>query len=243
MRRYGLGLALIGLVLLLVGCAGGGGPIKASLGQEFTLAVGQTAEITGENLSMTFLEVVEDSRCPKNVTCIWAGRVSAVVEIKDGGPVYKMVLTEPGLTDTSSRETYQGYSLSFHVTPYPEAGKKIAAGEYRLSLTVTRALGVVEGKVTIGPLRPVEKPGETPTVPPEVYAARKIMVYDPGHQTLVKQVDINDQGHYRVELAPGNYTIDINHVGIDRSPDVPKQVEVKPGQMITLDIDIDTGIR
>ena len=243
MRRYGSWLAVVGLVLLLIGCAGGGGPIKASLGQEFTLAVGQTAEIIGENLSMTFFDVVEDSRCPKNVTCIWAGRVSAVVEIKGEGPVYKMVLTEPGLTDAPSWETYEGYSLSFHVTPYPEAGKKIAADEYRLSLIVDKGTGVLEGKVTIGPLRPVEKPGETPTVPPEVYAARKIMVYDRNHQTLVKQVDINDQGYYRIELAPGIYTIDINHVGIDRSPDVPKQIEIKAGQTIRLDIDIDTGIR
>jgi hypothetical protein len=243
MRRYTVGLVVVGLVLLLVGCAGGGGPIKASLGQEFTLAIGQTAEITGENLMIRFLEVVEDSRCARDVYCVWAGRVSVVVEIKDDGSPYKMVLTEPGLTDAPGRETYQGYSLSFHVTPYPEAGKKITADEYRLSLVVTQIMGVVEGKVTIGPLQPVEKPGETPTVPPEVYGARKIMVYDSSHQTLVKQVDIDDQGYYRVELSPGIYTIDINHVGIDSSSDVPRQVEVKAGQTITLDIDIDTGIR
>lgn len=244
MRKFLLwmGLVFTGLVLFLTGCTGGA-QIKAALGQEFALAIGQTAEITGESLKIKFLEVVEDSRCPMNVTCIWAGRVSAVVEIKEEGPVYKMVLTEPGLTDEPSRETYQGYSLSFHVTPYPEAGKKIAADEYRLSLTVTRALGMVEGKVTIGPLRPIETPGETPTVPPEVYAARKIVVYDPSHQTLIKQVDISDQGYYRVELVPGIYTIDINYAGIDRSPDVPRQIEVKSGQTIRLDIDIDTGIR
>jgi hypothetical protein len=243
MRWYGLWLALIGLVSLLVGCTGGGGRITASLGQEFTLAIGQTAEITGEDLSIKFLAVVEDSRCARDVYCIWAGRVSAVVEIKDVGSRYQMVLTEPGLTDTPSRETYQGYSLSFHVTPYPEAGKKIRADEYRLSLVVTAMMGVVESKVTIGPLQPVERPGETPTVPPEVYRARKIMVYDSGHQTLVKQVDIDNQGYYRIELTPGIYTIDINHVGIDSSSDVPTQVEVKAGQTITLDIDIDTGIR
>jgi hypothetical protein len=243
MSRYVLWLALVSLVLLLVGCAGGGEPITASLGQEFTLAIGQMAEITGENLTVRFLEVVEDSRCARDVYCVWAGRVSAVIEIKDDDSPYKMVLTEPGLTDAPSRETYQEYSLSFHVMPYPEAGKKIAQEEYRLLLVVTRTTGVVEGKVTIGPLQPVEKPGETPTVPPEVYQARKIMVYDSSHQTLVKQVDINDQGYYRVELVPGIYTIDINYVGIDRSPDAPKQVEVKPGQAITLDINIDTGIR
>jgi hypothetical protein len=243
MRKFPLlGLVFTGLVLLLVGC-GGGAQIRAALGQEFTLAIGQTAEITGENLKIKFLEVVEDSRCPSNVNCIWAGRVSAVVEIKDDGSPYKMVLTEPGLTDTPSQETYQGYLFSFHVTPYPEAGKKIARDEYRLSLIVDKGVGVLEGQVTIGPLQPVEKPGETPTVPPEVYAARKIMVYNQSHTMLVKQVDLSDTGYYRVELQPGIYVVDINHIGIDRSSDVPKQIEIKPGQTVRLDIDIDTGIR
>jgi hypothetical protein len=243
MRRYGLGLALISLVLLLMGCAGGGGQIKASLGQVFTLAIGQTAEITGENLKIKFLEVVEDSRCARNVYCFWAGRVSCVMEIKDGGSPYKTVLTEPGLTDSYSTETYQEYNFSFYVRPYPEAGKKIAQDEYRLSLIVDKGIGVLEGQVTIGPLQPVEKPVETPTVPPAVYAARKIMVYNQGHTVLVKQVDLSDTGYYLVELKAGIYVVDINYIGIDRSSDVPKQIEVKPGQTITLDIDIDTGIR
>jgi len=60
-----------------------------------------------------------------------------------------MALTEPGLSDEYSRESYEGYELAFRVTPYPEAGKKILPDEYRLLLTVsklprlTETLGVV----------------------------------------------------------------------------------------------------
>jgi hypothetical protein len=243
MRKFSLlGLVFTSLILLVMACSGGA-QIRAALGQEVTLAIGQTVKITGENLKIKFLEVVEDSRCARNVYCFWAGRVSAVVEIKDDGSPYKMVLTEPGLTDTPSQETYQGYLFSFHVTPYPEAGKEIARDEYRLSLIVNKVVGVLEGQVTIGPLQPVQKPGETPTVPPEVYAARKIMVYNQSHTMLVKQVDLSDTGYYQVELQPGIYVVDINHIGMDRSPDVPKQIEIKSGQTVRLDIDIDTGIR
>ena len=109
--------------------------------------------------------------------------------------------------------------------------------------TGTTETGLLQGYVTIGPLSPVEKPGETPAVPCEVYEARKIMVYDKNGRKLVKQVDIDCDGRYRVELEPSVYTVDINRIGIDSSGDVPKKIEIMAGLTFRLDIDIDTGIR
>ena len=103
--------------------------------------------------------------------------------------------------------------------------------------------GILEGHVTIGPLSPVETPGEKPPVPPEVYEARKVMVYDESGSRLVAQVDIDSEGQYRVELKPGSYSVDINRIGIDHSADVPTQVDIVSGGTVRLDIDIDTGIR
>ncbi|MFC1874366.1 hypothetical protein ACFLYX_03595 [Chloroflexota bacterium] len=105
------------------------------------------------------------------------------------------------------------------------------------------ATGMLEGNVSIGPLQPVERPGEKPPVPCEVYEARKIMVYDKSGKKLLEQVDIDCQGHYRVDLKPAIYTVDINRLGIDHSFEVPVQIEIKSGESIKLDIDIDTGIR
>ena len=103
--------------------------------------------------------------------------------------------------------------------------------------------GLLQGIVTIGPLSPVENPDERPPVPCEVYEARKIMVYDKSGRNLLYQVDIGCDSRYRAELNPGTYMVDINHVGIDTSSDVPKQVVIMPGITFRLDIDIDTGIR
>jgi hypothetical protein len=103
--------------------------------------------------------------------------------------------------------------------------------------------GILQGKVTIGPLRPVETPGEVVEVPCEVYEARKIMVYDRSGKKLIEQVDIDCTGRYVAKLGPGTYTVDINRLGIDFSKDVPAQVEIKSGITTRLDIDIDTGIR
>ena len=38
-----------------------------------------------ENVSIKFVEVLEDSRCPKNVTCVWAGRARVLVEVTESG--------------------------------------------------------------------------------------------------------------------------------------------------------------
>lgn len=109
--------------------------------------------------------------------------------------------------------------------------------------TPGRMPGILTGDVTIGPLSPVEKEGEDPPVPPEVYEARKIMVYTARGNRLMQRVDIGHDGMYRVELPPGDYLVDINHIGIDHSPDVPAEVTIRPGETVRLDIDIDTGIR
>ena len=74
-KRFLLSLSSIMVTLfLLAGCsATPAAEVKASLGQEFTLPIGQTAVINGENLNIKFAAVTADSRCPKGVTCIWAG--------------------------------------------------------------------------------------------------------------------------------------------------------------------------
>ena len=76
-------LFIIGLSLS--SCVGGA---NARLGEEFILPVGQSVVITGEDIGIKFIEVSEDSRCAKGVTCVWEGRVTALVEISTDGSAY-----------------------------------------------------------------------------------------------------------------------------------------------------------
>ena len=104
--------------------------------------------------------------------------------------------------------------------------------------------GVLEGQVTIGPLSPVLQEGETPPTPaPEVYAARQIVVFEADGETEVARLEIGPDGRYRAELPAGEYLVDINHAGIDSAAGLPATVNIEPGSTVTLDIDIDTGIR
>ena len=124
-------------------------PDEFSLGQEFTLSIGQSALIQGENLAIKFIEVTSDSRCPSDVTCIWAGEVSCLTEVTKGNlNPYKLVLTQPGLTDQATTQDFDGYEFIFRVDPYPAAGKQITKDEYRLVMTVAKS---TQPNVEIGP--------------------------------------------------------------------------------------------
>jgi hypothetical protein len=67
------------------GCAGVQTPVSAKPGVSFTLAPGQTAAVNGTDTRITFKQVREDSRCPVDVTCVWAGVAKIEIAISRGG--------------------------------------------------------------------------------------------------------------------------------------------------------------
>jgi hypothetical protein len=57
----------------------------AVLGQEVALMPGQTTTVQGEPLSIAFLRVAEDSRCPRGAQCVRAGeaKVELMLTLQD----------------------------------------------------------------------------------------------------------------------------------------------------------------
>lgn len=104
--------------------------------------------------------------------------------------------------------------------------------------------GWLEGQVTIGPLVPVMREGESPPTPaPEVFEAREIVIFKPNGTSEVMRIPLDDVGRFRSELPVGAYIVDINHAGIDFAKGYPKEIEVREGEITRLEVDIDTGIR
>jgi hypothetical protein len=60
-----------------------------------TAGLGQTARVGG--LTIRPVRVVEDSRCPINARCVWAGRMILHAEVRDraGRAAYDLTLGEP----------------------------------------------------------------------------------------------------------------------------------------------------
>jgi hypothetical protein len=104
--------------------------------------------------------------------------------------------------------------------------------------------GFLEGHVTIGPLSPVVRADQPePTPGPEVYAQRQVVIYNVQGIREIARVQIDGRGNYRVALPAGDYTVDINRLGIDHGLDLPRQVAITANTTTRLDIQIDTGIR
>jgi len=105
------------------------------------------------------------------------------------------------------------------------------------------AKGTLAGVVTIGPICPVQSDTQPCPTPPDAYAARKVLVENSAATQVLFTVDINSQGLYTIDLAPGNYVVDLKKVGADRSSDVPKAITIAANTTTRVDIGIDTGIR
>ena len=106
--------------------------IDAVVGEAFTLRIGETAAIAGTNLTIRFVAVPADSRCPTDVQCVWSG--NARVEIRAGGVVVALN------THEQPRATRIGeYQLALaSLAPAPKSTESIAPGRYAATLIVTR---------------------------------------------------------------------------------------------------------
>ncbi len=98
----------------------------------------ESASIKGEELQIKFLDVTEDSRCPKGAICIWEGRVSCVVEATYRESLYRIELTEPGSISWPPEVIFKEYKISYHIEPYPQTGSVIADNEYILYLMINK---------------------------------------------------------------------------------------------------------
>ncbi len=105
------------------------------LGQAFTLKPGQSAKIESEDLTLKFEKVLNDSRCPVGVTCIWEGQIQCLLTVKTPNKTEQITLTLSGSEDDAS-QLYGQYRIEFNVTPYPVANETISANDYRLELRI-----------------------------------------------------------------------------------------------------------
>ncbi len=102
-------------------------------------------------------------------------------------------------------------------------------------------MGLLSGTVTRGPLSPIQGPGLVAAAPPAPEVT--LVIYGPGHQEAAR-VRTDAAGHYRAELPPGSYLIEMApEEGRGLTKDLPATVTVSEGQETRLDIRVDTGIR
>jgi len=78
--------------------------------------------LLAEGISMEFMEVMEDSRCPKDVVCVWAGQAKVKLVVSQNGTsessdVKEIIVGKQGVNTIAQQDgfAYKAIGLS----PYP----------------------------------------------------------------------------------------------------------------------------
>lgn len=142
---------LILLIVLLSGCVtdrvvtGGDQPPQVSSPTHtIVLARGQRTVIADESLTVEPVEI-NDSRCPAEVTCIWAGHAAVTLQVsKPGSPAGRVVIGSeaPSSMKLPSDANYGGYL--FHLVELERGsadGSTEAVPAQRATIKVSRLPG------------------------------------------------------------------------------------------------------
>jgi hypothetical protein len=101
---------------------------------EITLAPGETVSVNATEMKVRFVAVIEDSRCPRDVTCVWAGEVKVRLEISSPQGTSQVEVLEAGTTVAGV------YRVTLvRVEPPRMSTAKIAPQDYRATLSIDRA--------------------------------------------------------------------------------------------------------
>lgn len=105
------------------------------LEQEFKLKIGESAKSKPDGLELKFDSVAEDSRCPKGVTCVWAGNARVLLKVKKDAAAPADV--ELNTNSNPKTAGYLNYELRLkELRPYPESDVTINHSDYEVTLTV-----------------------------------------------------------------------------------------------------------
>jgi hypothetical protein len=130
-------LPLLFLFAVMVTAYPANGVKSPALNQSFDLKIGETASVQGSRMKISFKTVAEDSRCPEDVNCVWAGNAKIILSITNGGRGAKTLTLNSGLNP--KHLTYQGYDIKLaDVKPLQNTHKKISQSDYVITLAVTK---------------------------------------------------------------------------------------------------------
>jgi tetratricopeptide (TPR) repeat protein len=114
-------------------------PVTIRLDAPFALKLNQQGVLAADGLTVEFSEILEDSRCPRQVDCVWSGQGRLVIYVWLTGqePTAFELNTLSSLHQSViSYEAYQVELLS--LDPYPETPElKITLEDYQATFVVS----------------------------------------------------------------------------------------------------------
>ena len=118
------------IAVALAACGRGG---AATLNEPVQLAPGEWVHFKAEGLEVKFVGIDEDSRCPNDVTCVWAGEVVVRLTLRRNSRNKEVAVKElQGLA-------VDGYTISIlQVLPARATSGPLPPADYRVTLKMAR---------------------------------------------------------------------------------------------------------
>ncbi len=105
--------------------------------QQLMLAVTKQKTVTKDKLTVKFVSVIEDSRCPIGVDCIWAGNAKVQIKVINRKGVSKTFELNTNLAPQTVK--FEGYEIKLGaLTPHPKADTPTDPNGYTATFSLTK---------------------------------------------------------------------------------------------------------
>jgi hypothetical protein len=100
----------------------------AKRSETLRVQVNKEKRFAKSRLSVRFVELVEDSRCPTDTNCIWAGNAKIKIRVSKNGRSHDLTLDTNGPNQAAIAE---GYSIKLiSLTPEPRSNIRVNRNGY-----------------------------------------------------------------------------------------------------------------
>jgi hypothetical protein len=124
------------LALILTLAFGAIFTVEAQTGQQQKIQINKQKKFSRSNLTVKFVSLIEDSRCPIGTNCIWAGNAKIKIEVGKGRSKKTF---EVNTNIGAKGAAYDGYQIELvALTPVPKENIRINKNGYVATFAVSR---------------------------------------------------------------------------------------------------------
>ncbi len=111
--------------------------LQAQTNQKITVQINHQKTVAKSKLTIKFVSLIEDSRCPTDTRCIQAGNAKIQIEVKKAGGTMKTF--EINTSDKPQAVSFAGYTIKLtDLNPKPATNIRINRLGFKATFTVSR---------------------------------------------------------------------------------------------------------
>lgn len=110
---------------------------KASKAESVKIQINKEKRLVQSKLTIRFVELIEDSRCPTGTQCIWAGNGKIKISVKRGAAAARVF--EMDTNGANNTVSHGGYKITLKdLTPHPAENIRINRNGYVATFSVQK---------------------------------------------------------------------------------------------------------